>query len=273
MGAKKDRGKKRKESLESRAANKIKTLSPNYIIENQDSLDFTELCKIYPFTESLAYILKHKVDWNILYIYNTVILDKYFFYNNEGYLDWERISAFKNLPDNALIRCPDRLNWSMICKNSIIKESTMEILYQYLDKGEIAVHQHLSEKFIEEHLKDLKCYMEEICDNQKLSEDFIRKYKDIVDWRAVSRSQKLSEAFMEEMKDYLDWSWACMCQKMTASFIEDNMDRINLYCLIIRGAYIPKSVQRTPQYEVSKLYIQKGYTIFDVENILKEEAG
>ena len=186
MGAKKQRGKKRKESLEMRAASKIKLLTPNYIIENQDTLDFQELCKLYPFTESLAYILRSKIDWNMLYIYNTEITDKLFFYNNEGRLDWEKVSNHKNLTEVALKRCPDRLNWTAVCKNSIINEDLLEELYQYLDLGEVVVHQKLSEKFIVNHMKDLKIFMEDICDSQKLTESFIREYKDIVDWRAVS---------------------------------------------------------------------------------------
>ncbi len=273
MGAKKDRGKKRKESLENRAISKIKAMTPNYIIDNQDTLDFHELCKIYPFSESLAYLLKNKIDWNMLYIYNSEITDKLFFYNNEGYLDWKLISAHKNLSETAILRCPDRLDWSVVCKNSILKESLLEQVYKYLDIGVISQYQHLSESFIENHFEDFKLFMEDICDNQKLSENFILRHKDTVDWRAISRSQKLSESFMEEMKDYIDWSWACMSQKMTAGFIENNIDRVNLFCLVKRGAYIPKSIQRTPQYEICRMYITKGYDIFDVENILKVEAG
>ena len=80
---------------------------------------------------------------------------------------------------------------------------------------------------------------------------------------------------MTEMSDYIDWAWASLNQKMTANFIETNIDKVNLYCLIRKGAYIPKSVQRTPQYEICRLYIKKGYDIFDVnmEDIFKTEAG
>ena len=266
----KSRTRSRKETRENKIANMIKTMTPEYIIDNKDTLDFHELCKIYPFSEGLAFTLRYKIDWNTLYIYNQTI-DKMFFYNNEGFLNWERISAHKNLPSIALKRCPDRLDWSQVCRNSQMSEDLMEILYEYLDYEAICEYQNLSVRFIEDHLNDLKLYMTTICDNQVLSQDFMREYKDIVDWSAISRSQRLSESFMEEMKDYIDWTWASYKQKMSAHFIETHLDDINLYCLMKKDAYIPKAVQRTPLYEICKLYMTKGYDIFDVEDITTKE--
>ena len=271
MGAKKgQRSKTRKENRENKITAMIKRMTPEYIIDNKDTLDFHELCKIYPFDENLAFILRYKIDWNTLYIYNQVI-DKLFFYNNEGFLNWERISMHKNLPVTALKRCPDRLNWTEVCKNTQMNEPTLELFWEFLDYEQVAMNQKLSNGFIEKHLDQLKLFMEDICDNQQLSIDFIREHKDIVDWRAISRSQKLSESFMLEMKDYIDWTWASYKQKMSAGFIENHMDLINLYCLIKRDAYIPKAVQRTQQYEIAKLYVSKGYDIFDIEDITTRE--
>lgn len=260
----------RKETRENKIAAMIKRMTPEYILDNKDVLDFHELCKIYPFEEGLAYILRYKIDWNTLYIYNRNI-DKLFFYNNEGFLNWERISTHKNLPATALMKCPDRLDWTQVCRNSQMTEATLEEMYEYLDYGEVAVYQNLSVSFIERHLQDFKLFMEDICDHQILSQDFMRDHKDILDWSAISRSQRLSEAFMDEMKDYIDWTWASYKQKMTAYFIENHMDYINLYCLLKREAYIPKAIQRTQQYEIAKLYMNKGYEIFDVEDITQKE--
>src|SRR3712207_8820663 len=40
---------------------------------------------------------------------------------------------------------------------------------------------------------------------QKLSEEFIKKYQDRLDWCYVSIKQNLSEEFIEKYNDSLDW--------------------------------------------------------------------
>ena len=45
-----------------------------------------------------------------------------------------------------------------------------------------------------------------INDCYKLSEDFIRRFKDRVNWYNVSTNQKLSEDFIREFKEEVDWN-------------------------------------------------------------------
>ena len=95
---------------------------------------------------------------------------------------------------------------------------------------------------------------------QKLSEDFMRKYKDKICWFFVSKWQKLSESFMDEMWDYLDkrnlaeyqtmsedfirkhmedferkdWMWICMSQKLSESFVREMRDEIMWVALSLK---------------------------------------
>ena len=62
---------------------------------------------------------------------------------------------------------------------------------------------------------------------RKLSEDFIRKFKDDVDWYRISRYQKLSEDFIREFKDYVNWGWILECQQLSEDFIRDFADKVN----------------------------------------------
>ena len=69
------------------------------------------------------------------------------------------------------------------------------------------------------HIKDIKKKIEweeyynpefdwhdqEFYSNNILSEDFIREFKDKVDWMLISKSQTLSEDFIIEFKDKVDW--------------------------------------------------------------------
>ena len=82
--------------------------------------------------------------------------------------------------------------------------------------GNISMYQKLSEDFIERNKDrvDWEC----ISINQKLSEDFIERNKDWVDWDCISYYQKLSEDFIERYKDRVWWTWISRYQKLSEDF-------------------------------------------------------
>ena len=56
--------------------------------------------------------------------------------------------------------------------------------------------------------------------SQKLSEDFIREFKDKVDWELISKNQKLSEDFIREFKDKVSWPEILHYQTLSEEFKE-----------------------------------------------------
>jgi len=63
----------------------------------------------------------------------------------------------------------------------------------------------------------------------KLSEQFIEKYKDKVDWNRISECQELSEKFIEKYKDKVNWYYISKHQKLSTEFIIKHMDKITEY--------------------------------------------
>ena len=63
--------------------------------------------------------------------------------------------------------------------------------------------------------------------SQKLSESFIREFKNKVNWYWISMSQELSEDFIREFQDKVDWSRISIYQKLADSFKEEFKDRLN----------------------------------------------
>ena len=61
---------------------------------------------------------------------------------------------------------------------------------------------------------------------QKLSEEFIREFKDSVDWLLISVHQKLSEPFIKEFKGRVYWEWISRCQKLSEGFIREFKDKV-----------------------------------------------
>ena len=84
--------------------------------------------------------------------------------------------------------------------------------------------ERLSEDFIRE-FKD-KVNWKEI-NYPYLSEDFIREFKDRVDWHAVSCCKTFSEDFFREFKDRVDWKEVVHMQKFSEDFIREFKDRVD----------------------------------------------
>ena len=82
----------------------------------------------------------------------------------------------------------------------------------------------LSEGYIEKHSEEIDWYW--VSEYQKLSERIIEKYKDKVDWCWVSSCQKLSEEFIEKYSDKVDWNYISRCQILSEGFIEKHKDKI-----------------------------------------------
>jgi hypothetical protein len=87
----------------------------------------------------------------------------------------------------------------------------------------------LSEEFIERNKDLVNWYW--ISEYQKLSEEFIERNKDLVNWRLISEYQKPSEEFIERNKDLVDWINISVYQNLSEEFIEQNKDLVNWRCI------------------------------------------
>ena len=88
----------------------------------------------------------------------------------------------------------------------------------------------LGEKYsIENFIRKFKDKVDwsRISQYKKLSEDFIREFKDKVDWKRISRYQKLSEDFIREFKDQVNWERISLCQTLSEDFIREFKDKVD----------------------------------------------
>ena len=74
-----------------------------------------------------------------------------------------------------------------------------------------------------------------------LSEDFIEKYADKIDWSAISICQKLSEDFIDKHTNKVYWSAISIYQKLSEDFIDKHTDRVY-------WDYISKYQAITPEF-------------------------
>jgi hypothetical protein len=124
----------------------------------------------------------------------------------------------KNIDYDILIQYPELI---LLFKNS--NKIDLNKLYWY----HISINQKLSESFIRE-FKD-KVYWSSISEYQNLSESFITEHKDKVWWDRISCFQKLSESFISEHKDKVSWYDISQYQKLSESFISEHKDKVKWY--------------------------------------------
>ena len=85
--------------------------------------------------------------------------------------------------------------------------------------------QKLSELFIKKHSEEVDWCL--ISKYQELSEGFIEKNLELVSWYSISIYQKLSEDFIERHSDRLDWSLISIHQNLSEDFIERHVEEVN----------------------------------------------
>ena len=70
-------------------------------------------------------------------------------------------------------------------------------------------------------------YWDRLSSVKGLSEDFIRKFADKVNWKCISKYQKLSEYFIKEFADIVDWECISIYQTLSENFIREFQNKVN----------------------------------------------
>lgn len=159
------------------------------------------------------------------------IIEKY-----EKHLDWNIISQEQLLKLQTIVKFHDKINWSLLPLNiktqylfndsfvlvfqkeniwdniGWMDQVTIECLWNNIklitNKGWLSIIEHKQltiekiEDFINNIMPQLNINVSEcwyiICSNQKLTEEFIEKYQDKLDWSSISLFQDLSWDFLQK---------------------------------------------------------------------------
>lgn len=70
--------------------------------------------------------------------------------------------------------------------------------------------------------------------HQELSEKFIMKFQDYLDWDLISIYQVLTEKFMSEFREKINWTFIAMYQQLSETFIQEFNDRLDSETLYFR---------------------------------------
>ena len=113
----------------------------------------------------------------------------------------------------------------------ILKRANEILGTNYLNWRALSRHNRLTEDFIREFKDKVDWYF--ISAYHHLSEDFIREFEDKVNWVCISEYQHLSEDFIREFKDKVDWDFISVYQHLSEDFIREFEDKVNWVCISV----------------------------------------
>lgn len=85
----------------------------------------------------------------------------------------------------------------------------------------------MSKTSLEKRLNEKRVDWSAISRDEKLTEDFMRKYSKKIKWNIICYSQKLSEAFIEEFINKIYWEEICTWQTLSEDFIRKYKDKVD----------------------------------------------
>ena len=100
---------------------------------------------------------------------------------------WYIISQHPDLPEDFIRRYRHNVYWRFIFSTQSLSD---EFLQECIDKKYFNIHH--------------KAFIRDICKHQKLSDEFISSYRDLVDWKYISRYQSLSKYIKMTFSEYLN---------------------------------------------------------------------
>ena len=130
------------------------------------------------------------------------------------------------------------------------------------EKGNLNIDFNLPHKdFIREFKEDVDWYC--ISEHQSLSEDFIKEFKENVHWYWISQCQTLSEDFIREFKDQVHWGRISRHQTLSEGFIREfNLTIPKSNWIYASDEDKHKAIESSGLYEVKDGYVY-GYKTVD----------
>jgi len=134
---------------------------------------------------------------------------------------------------------------------------------------------NLSEEFMERFQNELN--WENISHYQVLSGNFIEKFQNRVNWCYISCHQTLSENFIEKFQDKVNWDYISYHQKLSENFIEKFQDKVNWnnisHYQVLSGDFIEKFQNKISWYNISfRQNLSEKFILKYIDKLYLEKA-
>ena len=168
---------------------------------------------------SESFLREYSEKFNPLYIiyYQTVSKDFVREIMTDNEIFWRNLSSSRNINSTYFDEFRHEINWTCILDDR--KELlTIDMIEKYF----FDIIEHVTEEGA--HPWEITT----ISQYPHLTEDFMRKHKEWLDWDFLSVHQDMSENFIEEFEDRMDWHNISQHQKMSLNFLLKHKNKVKV---------------------------------------------
>lgn len=202
----------------------------NKHIQKQEQINKIQ-CEKKKFSNDLSKIYELRLEEEKCFkeISKSSILSENYIRENEDKLNWVLLSKWQRMSEDFMREFQDKLHWKNITRHQEISDDFMcefedKIDWRYLAKD---IHNGFSEKLfrkINSIAPELINWKE--ISKEKLSENFIREFKDKVHWGNISEYQELTDDFIDEFADVVNWRFISSNRFPSAKLYSKYISRI-----------------------------------------------
>lgn len=144
-------------------------------------------------------------------------------------VDWNKISKKDNLSYNFITKYKKYIDWYSIINNIHYNEKIIAKCIDCIPLYTLITSRKLSEDFIEKYIVTTDRHWNEISQYQILSESFMDKYKDKLNWDSMIISQSMSEEFIISHIYYINWKLLSTYKRdyLSSDFLLKYKDKVN----------------------------------------------
>ncbi len=210
------------EKLDWKTVGALTDLSEDFIREFQDKIGWDYVSSNQDLSEEFIREFKDKIDWEYISSYQK--LSEEFIREFKDKVDWCWVSMHQKLSEDFIREFADKLDFLGILNNQKLSEEFKKE-FKLLKEGSIPKEKKMHENTI----ADIKkiCEKSNIQYDETLSEDFIKTFKDDVNWCWLSTYKNLSEDFIREFADCVNWIYISEAQNLSENFIREFKDRVS----------------------------------------------
>lgn len=170
------------------------------------------------------------LDWHILTRYANFTEDTIRKFADK--VDWTEVSRYAHLSDKFIEEFKDKLNWEELTQHHKFSKDMLLKYMEQIDWDRAPTYQHeIDEEVIEAVMSSPKkdqFNWHGALVITPMSETFLEKYAVKANkWEIVSYYQDLSEKFMEKFADKLNWNYISQKQHLSREFMIKHYDKLN----------------------------------------------
>jgi hypothetical protein len=131
-------------------------------------------------------------------------LERWCPYYQDNWAFWTIVTQDRSLSEEFILKHIDDMRVDILShNNSHLSEEFLDRIIDKLIIYDLCESRELSESFIERNLEHLEPWMQVVCQCQILSEEFMYRHADILNWEKIACHQSFTHQFLEDFREHM----------------------------------------------------------------------